>query len=332
MFTEKVTDNFNIANQNPLSNNFMWGKSTIAGYQPFKVVSNAVTPATPAGQSISFFSGYNFGQNQFSKVLLNVQVPPGGPSVRCSDTSFYFLDASRSGVKFARIYKFINPTLTALGIAFGNLLLGISAYLELRIEGSLLSVYDGGNLIYSVVDSSITSGYPGIYGDVGTVILDNFSAGDDVPLPVSSLVLTSGPTEINTVNHSVYYDNGTPMFLYFPKSTIQLHIETHDQNAQGMFMRKEIEYAVYKVLSPTAIQVTFTAKYRTQISTWGLGVRFNYNGVDYSNPVDFVVPNGKLYYRVGVFTIILHLPVSTLGVPMGLSNIHLGSKSKMRLR
>ena len=100
---ERASDNFNRADENPLSKGGMW--TNVTALSPFKIQNNVAVVATANSQSVSYYSGYAFGNNQYSEVYLSATTYPTGPSVRCGATSAYILTANRSGSKLCQVYK-----------------------------------------------------------------------------------------------------------------------------------------------------------------------------------------------------------------------------------
>lgn len=173
------TDNFNRADENPLSGGGIW--TNVGGsYGDMKVLSNAATSATGNGLAVYSTSAHTFSANQYSQVKITTNDNSGaGPVVRYSGTYFYRADVSYGDAVITRVADGNGANWT---VGTGQTIAG--KVLKLSASGgstTTLRLYiDGVQIGSDVTDNSayvLTSGQPGmITSTSGT--LDDWEGGE----------------------------------------------------------------------------------------------------------------------------------------------------------
>ena len=175
-----ITDNFNRADENPLAGNW-----ETVGAGALQLSSNAVKAS---GSSILSASGWKssvnpFNANQYSKVqFTGIHIyDEGGVTVRgtAGSNGTYYASIYKIGAAELSISKVINGTLTEL--TNGACTLSLNDTIKLQVSGTTLTAYQNTTQICTIVDSSISSGQPGLfydYGDANTTVLDNWEGGN----------------------------------------------------------------------------------------------------------------------------------------------------------
>jgi hypothetical protein len=163
-----ASDNFNRANENPLSGGGNW--STPTGFNAMKIVSNVAVGQTNGVYAFSTWSGapVDFPADQYSEVTIG---SAGANNwiclvVRATDNTFY---ATQFTDGYHYFLKYTNGNQSVLGGPYGNNLDGISAgsVMRLSITGNTLTLMKDGVALPSngsITDSvsPIGSGRPGI--------------------------------------------------------------------------------------------------------------------------------------------------------------------------
>lgn len=176
---EKATDDFNRANENPLSKGGMW--SRFSDRYAMQVSGNTAT-LTAFGQfNFSIYNGVSFGSNQYVQSTI---VNQGfiGHVLRASGMpgaagTFYFIYWNAGNSQFNMV-KSIAGVQTAVGAAIGGT--ASAGTFRSEVVGSNFSVTRNGIVVFTRTDSSIAMGYPGITLNDTPAVHDDFSAGDDV--------------------------------------------------------------------------------------------------------------------------------------------------------
>jgi len=177
-----ASDNFNRADENPLGN----GVWTVAPSQdPMKLVTNAATFQTN-NDSISYYSGITWPDNQYSKAKLTVDGSIGGDAggmlvVRQSAAAHthYRLATDHAATNNVSISKHV-------AAAYTNIAQFTQAWTdgdtwELRVQGTTISAWRNGVQVgTNQVDTSITSGSPGIGWSTpgNSMTIDDWEGGD----------------------------------------------------------------------------------------------------------------------------------------------------------
>jgi hypothetical protein len=178
---EKATDDFNRADENPLSKGGMW--QGWSDRPKMKVLSNVATLNTFAVFNFSMYTGVRFGPNQYvqstnagtSGYMGHVLRANGMPGSSAA-ASWYFVYWN-SGNNLVNMFRILNGVGTQIITnAAGN-----SAAGTFRSEfiGSNFKLYRNSVQIATVNDSVIPTGYPGICLNDTPAVHNNFSAGDD---------------------------------------------------------------------------------------------------------------------------------------------------------
>lgn len=177
------TDNFNRANEDPLSGGGNWTHPGVS-YVNLKVSSNQVTSST-SGQGIAHWatSNHSFAANQYAQVkIVTNDAVYAGPIVRfnTSNAYFYRVEVSYGDVSIKRARSDGNGT--SWTVASGQSITG--KVLKLSASGTTtttLKVYiDGVQVGSDVTDNSayvLTSGQPGMCTSESGV-LDDFEAAE----------------------------------------------------------------------------------------------------------------------------------------------------------
>jgi hypothetical protein len=189
---EKATDDFNRADENPLSKGEMW--ASVGGLNPFKVQNNVACPATNASQSVSRYTGYAFGANHYAECYLGTEDYTRGPAVRCGTITCYILSAKRAATKSCQLYKFTSGTFAAVGSDYGASLSSSAGVIRLEVAGNQIKIIDHGTTLATITDSSFATGYPGIYGYYTAGPVDDWKAGDEFPAATGTASISGGGT------------------------------------------------------------------------------------------------------------------------------------------
>ena len=334
---QRAADNFNRANEDPLSNGGVWSNlSPLAG---MKVVGNqALSPPVAATYYGSYHHGYPFPPNQYSQFTHGISglIDYHSRAVRTNQGLAGFhgyiaqLDFGTPTTYY--IQTFVNGaminTVTLLGrpnrqtfptqrlVAVGN-----------RIA---LEYLTGGFFVEHsfITDNNIPSGWPGIvsYRSGATNYpIDDWSAGDDgVPAPYTGpniVAIDAGPGEYFSLNKSAYYFPGINFLIHFPSAlAVPIYIGGYDANAGGGYTRCFAQNAQYEILSMTQIRLSFFAEYRAN-TTWNHGSMFCTGipilGVpagNLSNAWDVPIGQTRTYYRMGYFQILVDVDVTLTGL------------------
>lgn len=201
-----ATDNFNRANQNPLAGN--WTTQSTAGN--LQIVSNAIEAATAGASSEAYYNALAFGNDQWS------QTKVASLNTGVTSNAGLILRANTSGVRteYTALYQCVTNqffiqkrvagvTTTLKNSAGLNPTPAANDVLTGCIVGTAISFYVNGNLIWTLTDSSIASGAPGMLLFAGTsvanAVLDDWAAGDFITAPtflfsISGNVGVSGVT------------------------------------------------------------------------------------------------------------------------------------------
>lgn len=172
------TDNFNRADENPLSGGGIW--TNIGGsYGNMKVLSNAATSATENGLAMYSTSSHTFSANQYSQVKITTNDNAvAGPVVRVNGDYFYRASVSYGDAVISRVYGANGANWT---VGTGQAVAG--KVLKLSASGgstTTLRLYiDGVQIGSDVTDNSayvLTSGQPGIMTST-TGTLDDWEGG-----------------------------------------------------------------------------------------------------------------------------------------------------------
>lgn len=166
-----VSDNFNRANENPLSNGGKWAAVTGEGNMQI-VTTNKVGGVADAAWQTMRWTGTTFGANQCSQAKTLTQFHLMWVAVRVSasaDTYYYM----RGGASTAwSVWKIVNGgTRTKIGTDYAAAV--TNDVVKLCVSGTTLTPYINGVAQATQTDSAIATGQPG-FG-----LLDTTSYADD---------------------------------------------------------------------------------------------------------------------------------------------------------
>jgi hypothetical protein len=173
------TDNFDRANENPLNSN--WTKAG-TNTNDLRVVSNEVIGTTNLARNAAYYSAGTFGADQYSEV--SVDDDSIGPAVRIQTGQSYLAGYTfREGhppeqAGLLVIYRYLTDgTGSTISSVSGSVSPG--DVLRLEMEGTTLTPYKNDVEVpgLAVVDTTFTTGYPGIYTWVNTVAADDWEGG-----------------------------------------------------------------------------------------------------------------------------------------------------------
>jgi hypothetical protein len=182
--TQLASDNFNRANENPLSNGGNWTDSSGA----YQVVSNTAQPNFSGGDQWAYYSGVSWPNDQYSECAVTCTggvsgaVQGFGPGVRLlastsTKTGYWFtIDHSspaNATLSYINAGTFTTVDVRTLSFTDGDLF-------HLEVQGTTLRLFQNGSQVYSVTDGNLSSGSAGIvYSSSETAgSLDNWAGGD----------------------------------------------------------------------------------------------------------------------------------------------------------
>lgn len=178
-----ATDNFNRANETPLSGGGNWSLSF--GDNPWDLSGNVVVPRFLSQDCIMHYTAGTWPNDQYSKADLTVTATVGGDqgvglTVRgtTAATTYYRAvadHAASSNVSIAKMVAAVHTTLTS-----GTFTWTDGATWELRVQGTTLTFICNGTTVLTTTDSAIASGKPGIAlsSNVTAASIDNWEGGD----------------------------------------------------------------------------------------------------------------------------------------------------------
>lgn len=170
--TQVETDNFTRANENPLSDGGNW--TAMGGYVTGQIVSNLAQPTATNTNAVALWTGGGLSSpDQYSEITINTLVGVTdivGPVVRgalgtaTSNTTCYrgTVNGPLGATARLSIQKFVNGNqsdMTGLQTATIN----SGDKVRLSVVGTLLTLYINGVAVATTNDSTIGSGYPGIW-------------------------------------------------------------------------------------------------------------------------------------------------------------------------
>jgi hypothetical protein len=194
--TTSVLDDFNRANENPLSTAGNWGGAVFAGGGEFKIVSNALqddSAADGAGASNQFWDGATYGPG--AEVFIDLptiwQAAGSDGFLSCNTANegsafdgyvFYFVWNAGSTFDFC-FFRYDDESGTILDCGTVTLVNGDSVGLECAADGTLTAYRKNAGtwtaLSPTASDTTYTSGHIGVSKGVNdtTSVLDNFGGG-----------------------------------------------------------------------------------------------------------------------------------------------------------
>lgn len=178
-----ATDNFNRANETPLSGGGNWSLSFADN--PWDLSANVVVPRVINNDCIMHYTAGTWPNDHYSKADLTVNATVGGDqgvglTVRGSTTAttYYRAVADHAASGNVSIAKMVAGAHTTLATTTSSWTDG--ATWELDVQSTTLTFKRAGSTIATTTDASIASGKPGIAlsSNVTSASLDNWEGGD----------------------------------------------------------------------------------------------------------------------------------------------------------
>ena len=174
-----ASDNFQRANENPLSGGGVWTSAVLNGMQ---IVSDLAETTVASATNGSAYTGITWPNDQYSEVTCAPGFVAAGanyyviPMVRIGGTlsspTCYLVFVSGTGAVI--LEKYVSGTLTNLSgsatPAFPTVTVHDGDVFSLKVIGTTLSVWQNGQLVCTCTDSAIASGSAG-FGAFATTIL-----------------------------------------------------------------------------------------------------------------------------------------------------------------
>lgn len=176
--TVLATDDFNRANENPLSGSGNW--TTGSNFAALRLVSNEVATATANTDSSEKYTGITFGVDHWSEITIGSSVGGGdfGAAVCCQSNGDCYLTTNYDATNIY-IFSRIGVNYLQLGTITGVYVTGDRILLE-RF-GDELRLYHNESLILTVTDdTTLLAGHAGIFGYDGTFRVTSWRGGNVV--------------------------------------------------------------------------------------------------------------------------------------------------------
>jgi hypothetical protein len=173
-----ATDDFNRATATPLGGSWTnWGAYYWYGYGGIDISLSA----TGTGYEYATWNANTFADNQYSQVKINNTAASDkvGVLVRATSNSGYYMIAGPDTSKGVEVGKIVNGTRTTLFTA-ANPFFAKNDIAKLSVVGTTLYWFKNGVCIGSIVDTSLSSGSPGVagYNQQGGGELDDWEGGN----------------------------------------------------------------------------------------------------------------------------------------------------------
>lgn len=178
-----VLDDFNRANENPLSDGGKW--STRGTGVNLQVVSNAATGGNNTGLSSDYWNPSTFAANQEAYFTINAIAATGGFYVRLwlrlanpgASTEHGYMMQWPNNAPPSIFKETARETYTNLGTA-GSGSYSVGDQIDFRASGTSLTVYQNGTSVHSVTDATFSNSGNIAFGCKGnTWALDDFGGG-----------------------------------------------------------------------------------------------------------------------------------------------------------
>lgn len=163
-----VSDNFTRANENPLSDGGNWGSAPGSGYINFQVLSDFLTgTATSSTEGLQLYTGTSAPNDQYSEVTVGSNATGNycGATVRVNTSTGvgyvgYIYGAGGSSF-IAKLTG--SGSITVIKTGPTGLTLHTGDVIRCAVVGSTIALYQNGNIVTSVTDTTYTSGQFGIW-------------------------------------------------------------------------------------------------------------------------------------------------------------------------
>lgn len=184
-----ATDDFNRANENPLSGGGVW--TTQTGEAAMAVVNNTCQRSSNT-DCASRYSGVTAPADQYAQATMTVTAGNfndnrDGPAllVRMQSSTQEYYRGVMTDTSGGSIVKRVAGVVTTLGTTTTNLING--ATIRLEAQGTTLRLFQNGAQLISVTDAALSSGQFGIgyssEDSTDNASLDNWEGGDFVTGP-----------------------------------------------------------------------------------------------------------------------------------------------------
>lgn len=157
-----------------------WQITTGPAFSTTYAYYDTITVDTGVSRAAAYYSAVSFTADQYAQATI---VPANnilGICVRMAAAAPITAYCFTSGSNAKTVYKFVAGATTVLNTAVGVVANG--SVIKLSINGSLLTAYIDGVVFYQTTDTAITTGSPGIYGQLNIITtsagLSNFYAGN----------------------------------------------------------------------------------------------------------------------------------------------------------
>ncbi|MCK9420202.1 MAG: host specificity factor TipJ family phage tail protein [Nitrospirae bacterium] len=171
---DRVSDDFNRADENPLAGNW----TTAPGAHALKIVSNQCVTTIGVNDG-AYWSGGSFFNDQFAEFTSAV-TDYGSLMLRCitsgSVLNLYGLTVSLNGVQ---LFKYVAGARSTIGSSISlSPPLQASDVIRFEAEGTVLRVKRNNIILREEIDTSLSSGSPGVFVYIGNPAIDNWRGGN----------------------------------------------------------------------------------------------------------------------------------------------------------
>jgi hypothetical protein len=185
--TQLASDNFNRANENPLSQGGKWSVNFAA--DPLQIVSNACEVATLSASCVETYTGQALPNDQFTSITIKSLIAGNFPQAQIfarsnggvlfsTLTAYQLLLSISSSALF--LYAWVNGTRTAIISSFPITISAGDVWTLVPI-GTTIYIFQNGTQVTSTTDTTVTSGFGGIgaaaFTGAGDIVLSTFSVG-----------------------------------------------------------------------------------------------------------------------------------------------------------
>lgn len=200
-----VTDDFNRANESPLSGGGNW--STATGMNALRLVSNEVATVTADSDSGMRYTGVSAGIDHYSEITIsNIGASDFGCAVCMMANGDCYLTTGFNGVELF-IFSRIGGSFNQLGVV--TAVYAASDVIRLERFGAALRLYKNGTLILTVTaEVDLVGGTFGIFGYDGTFRITSFTGGKLVA-DYDAVPGSGGTVYTQTLTDSIFPTDGT---------------------------------------------------------------------------------------------------------------------------
>jgi len=185
--TQLASDNFNRANENPLSQGGNW--SVNQSGDTLQVVSDACEVGTLSASCVETYTGQTLPNNQYASVTIKSLTAANFPQIQLyarsnggvlfsTLTAYELLLSTTASALF--LYAWVSGTRTAVISSF-PITVSAGDVWTLAPDGTTVYIFKNGTQLTSGIDSTVTSGYGGLgaasFTTDADVVFSNFSVG-----------------------------------------------------------------------------------------------------------------------------------------------------------